>query len=390
MKSLCNVDNIHLSKPTEYTKEINPIYDNQFLQSCYATSECQENEKNWESPGSDDLNTARKKHLALIDEFNQTKRQLYSQFEKRHFRELDGDPDKIISDAKKQVEQLLKYKYEQEKRKQAENAMPRMECSITNIESLIEDIADLLKMHYEFFKNDPKNTEVMKSSVLDIIANSPYTKGNWHFINSTDEKNSHKSASTGINGNNNNILTKAPKTWLTPIDKVSGLAFDGSGSLYNTKLIGVEIGNRKTKKEILSMVSLDFSDKSIQITGKKELSPYDREVHDALVTLYIDGENNYITPQMIYRAMTGNPKAKLMPKQQEAISNSLNKLMYSRLIIKASKEECEAYGFDSFTYEGTVIQGEKATATVNGTSVIEVYHLLKEPVLYTYAGKKIK
>ena len=91
---------------------------------------------------------------------------------------------------------------------------------------------------------------------------------------------------------------------------------------------------------------------------------------------------------MIYRAMTGNPGAKLNPKQQETISNSLNKLMYSRLVIKASKEECQAYGFDKFTYEGTVIQGEKVTATVNGVSVIEVYHLLKEPVLYTYAAKK--
>lgn len=185
-----------------------------------------------------------------------------------------------------------------------------------------------------------------------------------------------------------NIVTRSPKSWVTPVDKVSNLAFDGEGKLYNSKLVGVDISSRKTKKEILSMVSLNFDDKAIQITGKRELTPYDREVHDAIVTLFVDGGNELITPQMIYRAMTGNPEAKLTPKQQEAISNSVNKLMYSRLVIRASKEECEAYGFKKFSYEGTVIQAEKVTATFKGSEVAEVVHLLKEPVLYTYADKK--
>ena len=139
-----------------------------------------------------------------------------------------------------------------------------------------------------------------------------------------------------------NIKTKALKQWITPIDKVSNLSFDGEGTLYDENGVNVNIGGRKSKKEILSFVRLDYSDNAIQISGKKELTQYDREVHDALITLYIDGGNEYITPQMIYKAMTGNPKTTLTQKQQEAISNSLNKLMYSRLIINASKEECKA------------------------------------------------
>ena len=151
--------------------------------------------------------------------------------------------------------------------------------------------------------------------------------------------------------------------------------------------VNVRIGRSKSGKEIMSLARLDYSDNAIQISGKKDLTQYDREVHDALVTLYVDGGNEYITPQMIYKAMTGNPEAKLAPKQQEAISNSLNKLMHSRLIINASKEECKAYGFDEFTYESTVIQCEIVPARVNG--VIEgVYHLLREPALYTYASLK--
>ena len=183
-----------------------------------------------------------------------------------------------------------------------------------------------------------------------------------------------------------NIKTKAPKQWITLIDKVSRLSFDGEGALYNENGVNVHISGRKSKKEILSFVRLDYSDNAIQISGKKELTQYDREVHDALATLYIDGGNEYITPQMIYKAMTGNPEAKLPPKQQEAISRSLNKLMYSKLVIKPSEELCKAYGFRPFTYEGTVIQAEKATASVNGV-IVEVYHLLSKPALYTHADK---
>lgn len=183
------------------------------------------------------------------------------------------------------------------------------------------------------------------------------------------------------------IKTKVPKQWITLIDKVSSKSFDGKGTLYDENEVEVSIGRSKSGKEIVSLVRLDYSDNAIQISGKKELTPYDREVHDALVTLYIDGGNEYITPQMIYKAMTGNPEAKLMPKQREAISSSLNKLMYSKLVIKASKEECKAYGFDKFTYEGPVIQGEKAIAKVNGV-IVEVYHLSREPALYTYASFK--
>lgn len=182
------------------------------------------------------------------------------------------------------------------------------------------------------------------------------------------------------------VVTKAPKQWITPIDKVSRTSFDGEGALYKNGA-GVRISGRKSKKEILSFARLDYSDNVIQTSGKKELTQYDREVHDALVTLYIDGGNEYITPQMIYRAMTGNPEAKLPPKQREVISNSLDKLMYSKLVLEASDAECEAYGFDKWTYNSTVIQVGKSTVRMKG-EVIETYHLLSEPALYTYAKFK--
>lgn len=181
------------------------------------------------------------------------------------------------------------------------------------------------------------------------------------------------------------FVTRSPKQWLTPVDKVSNSTF--AGKIKENTLTGVEVTPRNSNKPIYTMVSLDFQDPNITITGKKALTAYDREVHDAVVTLFIEGGNEYITPRMIYRAMTGNPQAPLNPKQQATISESLNKIFYSRLTIDASLE-AEAYGFKSFKYQGYLIAGEKVTATTKGGVVEEVYRILQKPALYSYASIK--
>lgn len=396
-----------MPQPLWYDKKDMPIYSIEALEKYYATPEYQAYEaakdaankemddyyNEWEKAGSDTWREARRRYYELMDDLSTERRKLYRQFELRQFSELKGSPEAIIKNAKEQVELMIKNRYECAKEAQKNGdvcwyAFIRVDEKY-NIyvdgESCIEDSRSLLHLHYDFFKDDTEKTTLIKGMVIDIIANSPYVsnsgrRGAW--LNPKPQQGSTERKKI------TNFTTRSPKNWITPVDKVSSKAFDGEGTLYNTKLVGVDISSRKTKKEILSMVSLDFDDKAVQIIGKRELTPYDREIHDALVTLYVDGENEYITPQMIYRAITGNANAKLNPKQQETISNSLNKLMYSRLVVKASKEECEAYGFKSFKYEGAVINAEKVTAVLQNQEVKEVYHLLKDPVLYTYAAKK--
>ena len=183
------------------------------------------------------------------------------------------------------------------------------------------------------------------------------------------------------------IKTKYPENYIAPTDKVSNLAF--AGELTGTSLQKLAMERRGSKKQITTLASIDFDNLNgtVQIRGRKELTAYDREVHDAIITLFIEGSNEYITPQMIYQVMTGNPNAYLNPKQAEAISDSITKCMYSRLIIKASEEEAKAYGFDSFKYDGSLISGERVTATLNG-NVLECLRILRPPVLYEYANKK--
>lgn len=357
----------------------------------------------WEAAGSEAWRAARKRELELMDELNRERRLLFNQCEQRQFSRLQGDPDKIKEDAKSQIEQLINNRYEDARRRQADGEVFSDRCLrvdgdhlYLDPQQLIEDSKSLLRLHYAYFQDDARGLEALDAIVLAAIGNSPYvTKKGELFgrVNAELWNNGGIPSNKGKLGNNSkhnnsdnleNIAVRSASTWITPVDKVSNKLYDGS--VNGGRRIGVDVANRRTNKRLLTMVSLDFADTAIKITGKKELTAYDREVHDALVTLYVDGENEYITPQMIYRAMTGNKDAKLNPKQQESISNSLNKLMYSRLIIDASAEAA-AYGFDSFKYEGAVIQGEKVTATISG-NVLEVIHILRQPALYTYASKK--
>ena len=342
----------------------------------------------WETAGSEEWRAARKRKFELMDEWSRARRQLFSQCEQRAFCELHGDPAKIIASAKDQIERLIanRYNYAKEKQERGEVFGLRwLRVDGNDIfldpQETIDDSKQLLRLHYDFFRNDPDAIKQIDAIVLEAVANSAFTsqRGTFSYVNDTGLRAEKTPTKKPLS-----IKTRAAKTWITTVDKVSGLAFDGN--MDGSRRLTVDVSSRKSKEPIKVLLSVDFDDPDIQIAGRRALTAYDREIHDALLTLFVDGKNAYITPQMIYRAMTGNNNAKLNPRQQESISDSLNKLMYGRLQIDASKE-AKAFGFDSFKYEGPIINAEKVTATVNG-NVLEVVHVLREPAMYTYAAQK--
>lgn len=185
-----------------------------------------------------------------------------------------------------------------------------------------------------------------------------------------------------------NISVLFPTERVVTTDKVSRLTFENE--LEKLGSTDANLGSHESKINLTSRVFLDLSDAKITINGKQGLEPYDNEVHRAITTCYYSGGNEYMTPQMIFRAMTGNPDARLGDKQREQINKSLDTLMYGRLFIEGSKEEAKAWkfeGLEAFEYEGTIIQAEKITAVISGERT-EVIHILRPPVLFEYAEKK--
>lgn len=184
------------------------------------------------------------------------------------------------------------------------------------------------------------------------------------------------------------VTTITPKEHLSTVDKLSGKAFDVENDvLYTKKLIAVGVERRGSKKEINTLLSMSFEEleKAGVIIDAKKLNPFDREVHDAITTLFVDGGNDVMSVEMIYRTMIGKPKARLAPKQAEAITQSITKMMHTLITIDAS-QEAKAYGFDNLKYRGNLLYAEMAIASINN-NVIEALHVIKEPVLYTYASR---
>lgn len=184
------------------------------------------------------------------------------------------------------------------------------------------------------------------------------------------------------------VTTITPKEHLSTVDKLSGKAFDVENDvLYTKKLIAVGVERRGSKKEINTLLSMSFEEleKAGVIIDAKKLTPFDREVHDAITTLFVDGGNDVMSVEMIYRTMIGKPKARLAPKQAEAITQSITKMMHTLITIDAS-QEAKAYGFDNLKYRGNLLYAEMAIASINN-NVIEALHVIKEPVLYTYASR---
>lgn len=184
------------------------------------------------------------------------------------------------------------------------------------------------------------------------------------------------------------VMTTAPKEHLTTTDKLSGKAFDVENDiLYTKKLIAVGVERRGSKKQINTLLSMSFEEleKAGVIIDTKKLTPFDREVHDAITTLFVEGGNDVMSVEMIYRTMIGKPTARVMPKQAEAITQSITKMMHTLITIDAS-QEAAAYGFDSLKYKGNLLYAEMAIASINN-NVIEALHVIKEPVLYTYANR---
>lgn len=266
---------------------------------------------------------------------------------------------------------------------------------ILNTKELKEmNIEKVLEFHYDMVYSDQALRERIEESFkiyFDFLRNADlgeYDKLQAYIedaIKRKEEISQADPAKYRQDKKSDSLRTSYPTQFIAPTDKVSRLLFDGE---LSKALSSLAMENRKSRKTITTLASIDFDDLngSVEIKGRRELTPYDREVHDAIITLFVDGENEYMTPQMIYQVMTGNPDAFLEKKQAEAISNSITKCMYSKVTIDA-KEEAKAYGFDDFKYDGNLISSERKTATLNGT-VLECLHVLRQPVLYELASNK--
>ena len=352
--------------------------------------EVNRNYKEWLSKGSPEWRQAREDFFRLQDEFVSERKKFLSACERRHFAQLGGDRNKIIADARSQAETLISNRYNYYK-KIAETGIKdgkqlvgfsshelRVDGSEIWLDSqmIIESIRENLELHYEALKNDLRAVEEINQIVIDVVTRSPYV--------------SSEKGDLGARLTFNPLLqvkTTRPEEMIAVTAKVAQETFLGDFNPAKGKRVNVQKKTQAKKNPVYTLISISFDelkDKGVEIRGRRELTSFDQEIHDAFVSHALSG-NEYITDSMIFDTISGKDGATLNQKQQEAISNSITKLMYSHVKIDAS-EEAQKFGIEKFIYDGSILPAERLTVSINGT-VTECVHIFRTPPLYDYADR---
>lgn len=184
------------------------------------------------------------------------------------------------------------------------------------------------------------------------------------------------------------ITTTTPTEYVFPTANIPTKAFTDKDIYDKDTIQRFLVGtNKKTKAEIRTALSIDFEEleaQGVQYKGRK-LTSFDREVHDAIITLFSAGET-YITSNQVYQVMTGNVKSRtgFSPQMAKRLSDSFNKFMYGKLTIDGRAET--ELGYASFERDAPIVPAERIKININGNPA-ECLHLLKAPTLLEYSQR---
>ena len=228
--------------------------------------------------------------------------------------------------------------------------------------------------------HQPENTQSNRNLAPIDQANLPEEEG----TKSTSETSENKNA-TDIS-----VKTSRVKCIVMELSKAGNVTFNENERLYN-KPVKIAMEKKGSDKQISTLVALNFNEQEMNERGltirtSKQLTPFDRIILDAITTLYVEGKNEYITLTMIFNVITGEPKTMSENFAQE-INDSITKMMYTRILIKADEEACMYKELKDFKYDSTLLPAERISAKLNGT-ITTCIHLFRTPPLYDYANRK--
>jgi len=185
---------------------------------------------------------------------------------------------------------------------------------------------------------------------------------------------------------NESVTTYRPSEFLKTGDRISNdivKGFREGAAVYKA--------NKKTARGIEPIVTrVSFAYKNVDIFSPKDgddkgFTSLDKEVHDAVVSLYAAG-NKVFSPAMVYRTMAGKNDSAFVPHEKiQEITASIYKSMSSIITIDAS-EEAALYGLDAM-YSQNLIYAKAVTLKTKGWEV-NAFMLIDEPVLFKYAKLK--
>ncbi len=157
--------------------------------------------------------------------------------------------------------------------------------------------------------------------------------------------------------------------------------------------IVLEVSKKGAKKLIETTCILSYEGENIKLTGRQQFTEYDRNVYNAVVSLYVYGDPSHIvTAAMVYRAMTGlTDTEKPTAGQLAAVTRSLDKMRFIRARINCTAEmQARNITLNSKQINNGEIDTYLLTAEVMnvkaGGQTVRAYHIIKSPILYEYSA----
>lgn len=186
------------------------------------------------------------------------------------------------------------------------------------------------------------------------------------------------------------LLSIVPQKHLIPNSKLTNSL---TQDIIDAGTVEIEVSSPRAKQPIDIICNLVYEGDNVKITGRQSFTEYDRNVYNAVTSLFVYGDQSHvITPAIVYRAMTGMSAAENpSPQQIGAVTKSLDKMRFIRAVVDISQElkqrrvslngEYVTNGIiDTYLLNASVIQVKA------GGKSVRAYKLEKTPVLYAYSN----
>lgn len=177
--------------------------------------------------------------------------------------------------------------------------------------------------------------------------------------------------------------TNKPETHYHPNSKLSNTItkLDTNGVAWWLAMGG------KKEPSVETRISLSYEDEN-GVELSKKMTRFDREVHDAVASLWAAG-NRVIAPNQVFRIMAGS-KSKVTPKQRQRVEESIDKQRRTFVTLDFSKElrgktaefEGETITASEANIEQYMLNADKQTVIGERGERVIGYAINKPPILY--------
>lgn len=183
-----------------------------------------------------------------------------------------------------------------------------------------------------------------------------------------------------------------PQKHVMPNNKLANsLTSFKNSQLIDAESIGLIVSGRG-KTAVQTCCILSYEGDSVTLSSRQPFTEYDRNVADAVTSLYEYGDPSHIiTPATVYRAMVHQTNRETPSAQTlGAVTRSLDKMRFVRVLIdctdelKSRKAKLDGAQITGGKIDTYLLALEKIEVMASGKRVT-AYKIIKAPVLYDYA-----